>query len=140
MVSLAALLSEARIRGRGLPVADPRRCSTMMPCSASAAAGAATGGPERGSVESGLLRPGRAGPVRFVSGRSRSTPAAACSHAGTRSARPARPSSPRSLGSCGQAYARQVARHRVGLVETMGGGAAGMDGNACVVTILSAHD
>ena len=37
----------------------------------------------------------------------------------------------------GQAGARQVARHRVGLVETMGGGAAGMDGNACVVTILS---
>jgi acetyl-CoA C-acetyltransferase len=38
----------------------------------------------------------------------------------------------------GRADARQVARHRVGLVETMGGGAAGMDGNACVVTILSA--
>jgi acetyl-CoA C-acetyltransferase len=37
----------------------------------------------------------------------------------------------------GRADARQVARHRVGLVETMGGGAAGMDGNACVVTILS---
>jgi acetyl-CoA acetyltransferase len=37
----------------------------------------------------------------------------------------------------GRAEARQVARHRVGLVETMGGGAAGMDGNACVVTILS---
>ncbi len=37
----------------------------------------------------------------------------------------------------GQAGARQVARHRVGMVETMGGGAAGMDGNACVVTILS---
>lgn len=37
----------------------------------------------------------------------------------------------------GTAGARQVARHRVGLVETMGGGAAGMDGNACVVTILS---
>ncbi|KAF0958946.1 thiolase family protein [Rhodococcus sp. T7] len=37
----------------------------------------------------------------------------------------------------GQAGLRQVARHRVGLVETMGGGAAGMDGNACVVTILS---
>jgi putative transposase len=28
----------------------------------------------------------------------------------------------------------------VGLVETMGGGAAGMDGNACVVTILAAQD
>ncbi|AWK76338.1 acetyl-CoA acyltransferase (plasmid) [Rhodococcus oxybenzonivorans] len=39
----------------------------------------------------------------------------------------------------GQAGARQVDRHRVGLVETMGGGAAGMDGNACVVTILSAQ-
>lgn len=37
----------------------------------------------------------------------------------------------------GEAGARQVARHDVGLVETMGGGAAGMDGNACVVTILS---
>jgi acetyl-CoA acetyltransferase len=37
----------------------------------------------------------------------------------------------------GRAGARQVHRHRVGLVETMGGGAAGMDGNACVVTILS---
>jgi len=37
----------------------------------------------------------------------------------------------------GCAGARQVARHRVGLVETMGGGAAGMDGNACVVTVLS---
>ena len=37
----------------------------------------------------------------------------------------------------GQAGPRQVDRHRVGLVETMGGGAAGMDGNACVVTILS---
>jgi acetyl-CoA C-acetyltransferase len=42
----------------------------------------------------------------------------------------------------GRAEARQVARPqggppRAGLVETMGGGAAGMDGNACVVTILS---
>src|SRR5262249_38955358 len=37
----------------------------------------------------------------------------------------------------GRAGARQVTRHQVGLVETMGGGAAGMDGNACVVTILS---
>jgi acetyl-CoA C-acetyltransferase len=33
-----------------------------------------------------------------------------------------------------------VARHRMGLVETMGGGAAGMDGNACVVGILSVPD
>jgi acetyl-CoA acetyltransferase len=40
----------------------------------------------------------------------------------------------------GRAEARQVARHRVGLVETMGGGAAGMDGNACVVTIVSTQE
>ncbi|TYQ11748.1 UNVERIFIED_ORG: acetyl-CoA C-acetyltransferase [Gordonia westfalica J30] len=38
----------------------------------------------------------------------------------------------------GDAGRRQVGRHSVGMVETMGGGAAGMDGNACVVTILSA--
>lgn len=37
----------------------------------------------------------------------------------------------------GDAERRQVQRHNVGLVETMGGGAAGMDGNACVVTVLS---
>lgn len=37
----------------------------------------------------------------------------------------------------GRAGARQVKRHRVGLVETMGGGAAGMDGNACVIAILA---
>ncbi|MEJ2867746.1 thiolase family protein [Actinomycetospora sp. OC33-EN08] len=37
----------------------------------------------------------------------------------------------------GLAGPRQVPHHEVGLVETMGGGAAGMDGNACVVTILS---
>jgi acetyl-CoA acetyltransferase len=37
----------------------------------------------------------------------------------------------------GRAEARPVARNRVGLVETMGGGAAGMDGSACVATILS---
>jgi hypothetical protein len=37
----------------------------------------------------------------------------------------------------GSAGARQVARHRVGLVQTTGGGAAGIDGNAWVVTILS---
>ncbi len=36
----------------------------------------------------------------------------------------------------GRAQARQVPGAHVGLVETMGGGAAGMDGNACVVTIL----
>lgn len=38
----------------------------------------------------------------------------------------------------GEAGPRQVSRHNVGMVETMGGGAAGMDGNACVVTVLSA--
>jgi acetyl-CoA acetyltransferase len=38
----------------------------------------------------------------------------------------------------GEAGPRQVARHQIGLVETMGGGAAGMDGNACVVSILEA--
>lgn len=38
----------------------------------------------------------------------------------------------------GDAGRRQVRRHGVGMVETMGGGAAGMDGNACVVTVLSA--
>ncbi|GAB34876.1 thiolase family protein [Gordonia otitidis] len=38
----------------------------------------------------------------------------------------------------GEAGPRQVEKHRVGMVETMGGGAAGMDGNACVVTVLSA--
>ncbi len=37
-------------------------------------------------------------------------------------------------GECGD---RQVPRHRIGVVETMGGGAAGMDGNACVVAVLS---
>jgi acetyl-CoA C-acetyltransferase len=37
----------------------------------------------------------------------------------------------------GRAGERQVGRHRVGLVETMGGGAARMGGNACGVTILS---
>jgi acetyl-CoA acetyltransferase len=36
----------------------------------------------------------------------------------------------------GDAEARQVADARVGLVETMGGGVAGIDGNGCVVTIL----
>lgn len=37
----------------------------------------------------------------------------------------------------GVAEDRQVARHEIGVVETMGGGAAGMDGNACVITVLS---
>lgn len=37
----------------------------------------------------------------------------------------------------GEAGPRQVARHEIGVVETMGGGAAGMDGNACVVTVLT---
>lgn len=36
----------------------------------------------------------------------------------------------------GEAAARQVPGARIGLVETMGGGAAGMDGNACVVSVL----
>lgn len=37
----------------------------------------------------------------------------------------------------GRAEERQVADASLGLVETMGGGAAGMDGNASVVTILA---
>lgn len=36
----------------------------------------------------------------------------------------------------GEAGERQVEDARIGLVETMGGGAAGLDGNACVVAIL----
>jgi acetyl-CoA acetyltransferase len=36
----------------------------------------------------------------------------------------------------GEAGDRQVAGARTGLVETMGGGAAGIDGNGCVVTVL----
>jgi acetyl-CoA C-acetyltransferase len=36
----------------------------------------------------------------------------------------------------GDAGPRQVPGARTGLVETMGGGAGGIDGNACVVTIL----
>ena len=41
----------------------------------------------------------------------------------------------------GRAGPRQVRRHRVGLVETMGGGADGMDGmDGNVVTILAAQD
>ncbi|MET0931049.1 MAG: thiolase family protein [Aeromicrobium sp.] len=38
----------------------------------------------------------------------------------------------------GEAGPRQVEGVRTGLVETMGGGAAGVDGNACVVTLFSA--
>lgn len=38
----------------------------------------------------------------------------------------------------GEAEALQVATPRIGLVETMGGAAAGMDGNNCVVAVLSA--
>lgn len=38
----------------------------------------------------------------------------------------------------GEAQGRQVQRARVGLLETMGGGAAGVDGNACVVAVLEA--
>lgn len=37
----------------------------------------------------------------------------------------------------GEARARQVPDARVGVVETMGGGAAGVDGNACVVAVLT---
>lgn len=36
----------------------------------------------------------------------------------------------------GEAGGRQVAGARLGLVETMGGGVAGVDGNACVVAVL----
>lgn len=36
----------------------------------------------------------------------------------------------------GEAGSRQVERARVGLVETMGGGVGGIDGNACVVAVL----
>ncbi|SNS35604.1 thiolase family protein [Rhodococcoides kyotonense] len=36
----------------------------------------------------------------------------------------------------GEAGPRQVRKHDIGVVETMGGGAAGMDGNACVVSVL----
>lgn len=39
----------------------------------------------------------------------------------------------------GQAEERQAPGARLGLVETMGGGAAGMDGNASVVTLLAAR-
>ena len=38
----------------------------------------------------------------------------------------------------GQAGDRQVPGARLGVVETMGGGVAGMDGNACVVSVLEA--
>lgn len=38
----------------------------------------------------------------------------------------------------GEAGARQVDRARLGLVETMGGGVSGLDGNACVITVLEA--
>lgn len=40
----------------------------------------------------------------------------------------------------GDAGERQVGGARIGLVETMGGGAAGVDGNGCVVTILGGTD
>ena len=36
----------------------------------------------------------------------------------------------------GEAGDRQVDGARLGMVETMGGGTAGVDGNACVMTIL----
>jgi acetyl-CoA acetyltransferase len=38
----------------------------------------------------------------------------------------------------GAAGPRQVEGARVALLETMGGGAAGVDGNACVVALLGA--
>jgi acetyl-CoA acetyltransferase len=38
----------------------------------------------------------------------------------------------------GDTEQRQVEGARLGLVETMGGGAAGIDGNACVVAVLEA--
>ncbi|MBC9734311.1 thiolase family protein [Nocardioides marmotae] len=40
----------------------------------------------------------------------------------------------------GDAGGRQVEGARVGLVETMGGGVSGVDGNACVVALLRAQD
>lgn len=36
----------------------------------------------------------------------------------------------------GEAHGRQAGEPRLGLVETMGGGVSGLDGNACVVAIL----
>jgi acetyl-CoA C-acetyltransferase len=36
----------------------------------------------------------------------------------------------------GEAGARQVEGARIGVVETMGGGTAGIDGNGCVVAVL----
>jgi acetyl-CoA acetyltransferase len=36
----------------------------------------------------------------------------------------------------GEAGARQIPNARLAVVETMGGGASGLDGNACVVTVL----
>jgi hypothetical protein len=38
----------------------------------------------------------------------------------------------------GEAGQRQVADPRIALLETMGGGTAGIDGNACAVAILEA--
>src|SRR5690606_19302717 len=40
----------------------------------------------------------------------------------------------------GRAGARQVPGPRLGLVETMGGGVSGTDGNACVLVLLEAPD
>lgn len=37
----------------------------------------------------------------------------------------------------GDQSTRQVQNARIGLVETMGGGVSGIDGNACVITVLS---
>jgi len=71
--------------------------------------------------------------------RSRSTPAAASCRGGTPSARPGLPISPRSPGSCAGARLRgRLPGTGSGWWKPWVGGAAGMDGSACVVTILSA--
>ena len=40
----------------------------------------------------------------------------------------------------GRAGGRQIDHPRIGLVETMGGGVAGIDGNACAIIVLEASD
>ena len=40
----------------------------------------------------------------------------------------------------GEAEGRQVEGARLGMVETMGGGVSGIDGNACVVAVLRRSD
>ena len=86
----------------------------------------------------GRARCRRAAPPRAAA-RRRSTRPADCSRAGTRSARPGSPRSPRSCGSCAARPGRgRCPGARIGVVETMGGGVAGLDGNACVVAVLEA--